>query len=202
LLLPPPTRRAAPNVIELRYGYRRPGFAPDDRYLIGTTGLVSPGDLQVSSAGQPYGNASSILFHGTELSRNRRGYTLIALDPGGRVIEMASFDTFETTAGSRELEAWVRRLPTGTIVAGAVSDEGSVYLTRGAVAALGLLGVVGDLRAHYRESHAFVGVKGAEPGMALEAFGPRRIDLSVGRPRLNLGYVLTDFVLSAPVGPR
>jgi Interleukin-like EMT inducer len=202
LLLPPPTRRAAPNVIELRYGYRRPGFAPDDRYQIGTTGLLSPGDLRVSSAGKPYGNASSILFNGTELSRNGRGYNVAALDPGGRVIEMASFDTFETTAASRKLETWVRQLPMGTIVAGAISDEASVYLTRGAVAALRMLGVVGNLRGRYRESHAFVGVKGADPGMALEAFGPHRIDLSVGRPRLDLGYELTDFVLTSPAGTR
>jgi hypothetical protein len=81
----------------------------------------------------------------------------------------ASFDTFETKAGSRELEAWVRRLPTGTIVAGAVSDEGSVYLTRGAVAALGLLGVVGDLRGRYRESHAFVGAESAAPRRSARA---------------------------------
>ena len=202
LLLPPPTRRAAPNVIELRYGYRRPGFAPDNRYQIGTTGVLSPGDLRVSSAGRPYGNASSILFNGTELSRDRRGYNVVALDPGGKVIEMAAFDTFETTAASRELETWVRQLPMRTIVAGAVSDEASVYLTRGAVAALRMLGVVGDLRGRYRESHAFVGVKGAEPGMALEAFGPHRIDLSVGRPRLDLGYVLTDFALTSPAGTR
>jgi hypothetical protein len=38
--------------------------------------------------------------------------------------------------------------------------------------------------------------------MALEAFGPRRIDLSVGRPRLDLGYVLTDFALTSPAGTR
>ncbi|HEX2500815.1 MAG TPA: interleukin-like EMT inducer domain-containing protein, partial [Methylomirabilota bacterium] len=202
LLLPPPTRRAAPNVIELRYGYRRPGFAPDERYQIGTTGVLSPGDLRVSSAGRPYGNASSILFNGTELSRNRRGYNVVALDPGGRVIEMASFDTFEANAASRKLETWVRQLPMGTIVVGAVSDEASVYLTRAAVAALRMLGVVGDLRGRYRESHAFVGVKGAEPGMALEAFGPRQIDLCVGRPRLDLGYELTDFALTSSVGTR
>jgi hypothetical protein len=200
--LPPPRLRVAPNVIELRYGYGRPAAAPDDGYRIGTTGVLSPGDLRVSSAGRPYGNVSSILFNGTELSRNRRGYNVVALDPGGRVITMAGFDTFETTAESERLAAWVGELRMGTIVLGAVSDEGSAHLTRGAVAALRMLGVVGDLRGRYRESHAFVGVKDARPGTGLEAFGPHRIDLSVGRPRLDLGYELTDFALNSPAEAR
>jgi Interleukin-like EMT inducer len=198
--LPPPLLRVVPNVVELRYGYLRPASSPDDRSQIGTTGVLSPGDLRVSSAGRPYGNVSSIRFNGSELSRNRRGYNVVALDPGGRVLTMAGFDTFEATAESDRFEAWVRELPMGTIIAGAVSDEGSAHLTRGAVSALWTLGVVGDLRGRYRESHAFVGVKGARPGTALEAFGPHRIDLSVGRPRLDLGYELADFALSSPAG--
>jgi Interleukin-like EMT inducer len=198
--LPPPLLRVVPNVVELRYGYLRPASSPDDRSQIGTTGVLSPGDLRVSSAGRPYGNVSSIRFNGSELSRNRRGYNVVALDPGGRVLTMAGFDTFEATAESDRFEAWVRELPMGTIIAGAVSDEGSAHLTWGAVSALWTLGVVGDLRGRYRESHAFVGVKGARPGTALEAFGPHRIDLSVGRPRLDLGYELADFALSSPAG--
>ena len=47
-----------------------------------------------------------------------------------------------------------------------------------------------------------VGVKGAARGAALEALGPRPVDLSVRRPRLDLSYVLTDFVLTSPAGTR
>jgi hypothetical protein len=80
-------------------------------------------------------------------------------------------------------------------VAGAVRDEGSHRLTEDAVAALRTLGVAGDLRGHFRESHAFVGVKGAPAGAALEALGPRSLALTVGEPRDGLGFELRSFAL-------
>jgi hypothetical protein len=196
--LPPSSRRVAPNVIELHYRYRPSPSARDSRNLVGTTTVLSPCDLLVSSAGHPHGNVSSILVNGIELSSNRRGYNLVALDREGRIIETAIFDTHVGLRESDRLEAWVRSLSNGSIVAGAVRDEGSQHLTLGAVAALRLLGVVGDLRGHYRESHAFIGVKGARPGTAIEALGRRRVEVSVGRPRLDLGYELTDFALTPP----
>jgi hypothetical protein len=196
IALPWPSLRVAPNVIELVHRYRRPASARDERYKIGMTGVLSPGDLRVSSAGQPYGSMSSILFNGAELSRSLRGYNVVALDPAGHVIGVARFDTFATGVDSDRLEAWLSALSPGTIVAGAVHDEASVHLTRGAVAALATLGVVGDLRGRYRESHAFVGVRGARPGTALEAIGPARVRLDVGDTRSDLGYELTAFTLN------
>jgi len=87
-------------------------------------------------------------------------------------------------------------------VAGAVRDEASGRLTEAAVRALGTLGVRGDLRGRFREAHAFVGVKGAAPGTALEGQGPRRIELEVGRIELGagrpapaVGLELTGFAL-------
>ena len=83
-------------------------------------------------------------------------------------------------------------------------DEASGQLTEEAVAALRTLGVAGDLRGHFRESHAFVGVKGGPPGTALEALGPRPVELSVGRIEagVQLGFELTQFVLWPPDGRR
>jgi hypothetical protein len=82
-------------------------------------------------------------------------------------------------------------------VAGAAKDEASGRLTEPAVRALGALGVAGDLRGRFRESHAFVGVKGATPGTALEGLGPQAIDLIVGPARTDLGFELRDFGLHA-----
>jgi hypothetical protein len=61
---------------------------------------------------------------------------------------------------------------------------------------------VGDLRGRYREAHAFVGVKGARPGSALERVGGATVSLAVGRPPEGLGMELTDFALRRPSDPR
>jgi hypothetical protein len=191
-----PLRRAAANVIALRHGYRRPPAARDMRYRIGATGVLAPGDLAVRSAGQPWGNQASIALNDVELAPNRRGYNLVALAPDGGVRAVVTFDTFADPAAAAALAEWVAAIPEGTVVAGAVRDEASGRLDETAVVALRTLGVAGDLRGGFRESHAFVGVKGAPPGGALEARGPRAVELVVGRPEPDLGVTLTAFELA------
>ncbi len=195
-----PLRRAAPNVIALEYGYRR--VTPTGaRYRIGRTAATSPGDLRVRSRGQPHGSASSIWFNGAELSPDGRGYNLVALDPRGRLLRAAAFDTFADPTQAAELAAWIASLPGGTIVAGAVRDEASARLSEEAVRALSTLGVAGDLRGRFRESHAFVGVKGGPPGSALEALAPRPVELTVGRLDPQLGFEVSEFTLEPPERP-
>jgi hypothetical protein len=191
--LAPPYLQAAFNVVALEYVYRRPHAALDDRYRIGLTGALCPGDLRVHSAGQPYGESASIAFNGVELAANQRGYNLVALAPDGRVHATGVFDTFLDPQAAARLAAFVGGHPPGTLVAGAVRDEASHRLTEDAVAALRTLGVAGDLRGHFRESHAFVGMKGAPQGTALEALGPQDLGLTVGRPLPAVGFELQAF---------
>ncbi|MBI3456871.1 MAG: hypothetical protein HY002_13930 [Candidatus Rokubacteria bacterium] len=207
--LVPPFRRAVPNVIAFQYGYRRPPSALDARYRIGTTGTMSPGDLRVVSVGQPHGSASSIQLNGVELSPDHRGYNLVALDAAGQTVTVDVFDTFLRVGEAHRLAAWVRALEPGTIVVGGVRDEGSGQLTADAVEALRALGVAGDLRGHFREAHAFVGVKGAPPGSVPEALGPRPIELAVGRIEMvagrsdaRVGFELTRFALEPAAATR
>ena len=88
-------------------------------------------------------------------------------------------------------------LPPGTLVAGAVGDEGSGRLTAEAVEALRTLGAAGDLRGHFREAHVFIGVKGASVGSAFEALGPHAIQVTVGDPTAPRAFELTDLTLGA-----
>jgi hypothetical protein len=191
-------RRAAPNVISLDYVYTAPpGWRDPDLYRIGRTGATAPGDLYVSSMGQIHGQGRSILqLNGRDVGppRRSRGYNLVALSLAG-ALEPGSFDTFGEADASAQLAAWVDRLPPGTIVMGAVSDEASTELGGDAVAALGTLGVQTDMRGRFRESHAFVGVKGAPRGTALEASGPDPVELRVGSPDDPAGFALTEFTL-------
>jgi interleukin-like EMT inducer protein len=152
----------------------------------------------VRSGGQPYGDTASIRVPLGELSPNRRGYNLVALEPSGAFRDRVSFDTFENRRASRELAAWVQALPANAIVLGAVKDEASAQLSAEAVGALATLGVRGDLRGRYRESHAFIGVKGAPPGSALEALGPRAVEVRVGEPDEVFGMELVEFRLESP----
>ena len=200
--LPPPYLQASFNVVTLDYRYGRPPAVLDEGYRIGTAGVSSPGDLHVRSAGQPYGNSASIALNQVELAANQRGYNLVALAPDGRVVATAAFDTYYEPKAAARLAAFVGGLPQGTLVAGAVRDEASHRLTEEAVAALRTLGVAGDLRGHFRDSHAFVGVKGAAPGAALEAMGPRALALTVGRPPAAVGFELQSFALERAPAPR
>lgn len=191
-----PLYHAAPNVIRLEFGYRYGPGALGPAYQIGATGVPCPVDVRVRSAGQPYGNLAGIHVGGHEVSPERRGYNLVALDVMGRgSLTRAVFDTFAGRDASRALAAWVDQLPAGTIVLGAVKDEASVSLQPEAVRALRTLGVAGDLRGRYRDSHAFVGVKGTPPGSAVEVLGPRAVEVTVGRPDASVGMELTAFEL-------
>jgi hypothetical protein len=196
----PPYHQAAFNVVALEYRYR-PKSTEGEGYRIGKTGASSPGDLRVRSAGQPFGDVASIVLNNRELATNHRGYNLVAVERDGRVREVGAFDTFLDPAASARLATFIHRLPEGTVVAGAVRDEASHRLTEDAVAALRALGVTGDLRGHFRESHAFVGVKGAAAGTALEALGPQSLALALGEPRDGLGFELRSFALE-PAGGR
>jgi hypothetical protein len=198
LRLHPPFRRAAPNTIRLTYSYERLA-GPE----IGTTGVRSPVDLAVVSGGQPHGDVASIRVNDVEHARSYRGYNLVAIDPSGRVVRAEVFDTFLDPGASGRLARWLDRLPPGSVVAGSIKDEASSNLDEPAVRALRTVGVREDLRGRYRESHGFVGVKGAPPGSALEGAGRRRVTLTVeptqpgASPTRARGVELTGFALVA-----
>ncbi len=197
-----PLRRARPNVIAFDLEYRRHGPALGPAHRLGASGPSVPVDAVVQSAGQPYGDRASIRVGIGERAPNRRGYNLVAISPSGMVEDPVSFDTFEKPAASAEMAAWVTDLPLGTIVLGAVKDEASLRLGADAVDALGTLGVRGDLRGGYRHSHAFIGVKGAPPGSAREAIGPRAVEVRVGELDAQFGLELEAFELVPGPGAR
>jgi hypothetical protein len=119
-----------------------------------------------------------------DVSPGRRGYNLVQIDPGsGRVLSAASFDTHASAQESQAMAAWLRAMPPGRWVLGAVKDEASLNLTEEAVTALRELGVVTDLRGRFRWSHAFIGAKGWRPGEAEESLAALRpADVVVGLP--------------------
>ncbi len=171
---------------------------PQDR-RIGKTGAVAPADLAVTSGGFLAGRFASLALGGREVYVTQRGYTLMAVDPLRKEpIAVQTFDTFRDAGESARLVEFIRRLPGGTIVAGAVCDEASQHLTEEAVDALHSLGVQADLRGQFRSSHAFIGVKGEPPGTAVEDSNssfPANVSVGkdVTKPSVTLAVGLLQF---------
>lgn len=150
---------------------------------IGATGVVSPVNLVVQSAGNDVGNFAQVLVNGAVVMQGQTGYNLVALDATGALLGTQNFNTFATPQAAEALATWLAQWPAGTIIAGAVMDEASYSLTPVAVNALSQIGVMTDLQGRFRWSHAFVGVMGSAPGTALEAtslFQPALV--AVGAP--------------------
>jgi hypothetical protein len=189
-----PRNHAAPYVVAVDFRYRESDARSMRR--IGRTGTTSPVDLRLVSAGMDTGNEASIYVDAHEQAVNRRGYNLVAIDPArGDVLWSDKFDTRVSPGESRRMAEAIGRLPAGTIVAASVKDEASGALTDEAIAALRSLGGREDIRGWHRVSHRLVGVKGAEPGTAIEQAGYARLVVTLGYPRGQLGLEMRAFTL-------
>ena len=159
------------NEVWLRFGSLIPASQVrlSDR-SIGQTGVESPVNLVVHSAGQEVGDFGHIYVDGLDVSPNERGYNVAVIHPETGVVEQtAAFDTHLDAAASEELAGFLGGVPGGRIVAVAASDEASRLLGEDAVEALRGIGAQGDLRDRFRWGHAIIGVQGATAGTALEA---------------------------------
>jgi hypothetical protein len=169
--LPAEAVQAGLNEVWLRFGTLKPASQVHlSGRSIGQTGVESPVNLVVHSAGQEVGDFGHIYIDGMDVAPNERGYNVAIIHPQtGFVEETAAFDTHLDAAASDKLAGFLGGVPAGRIVAVAASDEASRLLGEGAVEALRGIGAAGDLRDKFRWGHAIIGVQGATPGAALEA---------------------------------
>ena len=183
LTLPAAILKEGLNEVVLEFAYAAsPRDVLPGNFAIGSTGVTSPLEISVNSAGLPAGDFAYITVEGEDASTHRRGYNLAVIDPqSGAVVEQAGFDTWANEFESQALAEFVAEIPEGYIVAVAVKDDGAAHLTEAAVRALLTLGAQIDLRGTEHLSHAIIGVKGAPPGAALEASGEGNSYLHVGR---------------------
>jgi len=154
-----------------------------DNYSIGDTGSASPVDIAATGAGYDAGRFGEIFVAGRNVVESKRGYQLVAVNPKtGAVDRVGSFDTFADANESTRLAHFIAQLPRGEIVAGVAIDDVSSNLKQEAIDAFRSIGVGDDLRFQFRMGHAFIGVKGAQPGQALEQVDGRfPANVSVGK---------------------
>jgi hypothetical protein len=172
--------------------------------IIGQTGVESPANLVVQSAGQEVGDFGHIYVDGQDVSPDGRGYNAVVIDPrSGAVERTATFDTHLDEGASQALAAFLAQVPVGHIVAVAAADEASRLLESEAVEALNGIGAGGDLREKFRWGHAIIGVQGAAPGTALEAMDwmrPATVVAGEGvtEPRLAAALATITFMATGP----
>ena len=144
---------------------------------IGTTGLSTPVDIVAISTGGGFWTQERIEIDGVDesplledtISGHRRGYNLVVIDPEtGLVEDRRNFDIW----GNRhiapdQLVEWVNAVPKGRIVVGTVRGDAGMFFNERMRRVFRKLGVPN--RPDFNWSHAFIGVKGAPPGSALEA---------------------------------
>jgi hypothetical protein len=197
LTLPGQYLKAGLNEVTLECSY---AASPHDvlpaNYAVGNTGLTSPVEITVNSAGLNAGDFAYITVQGEDASTHRRGYNLAVIHPqSGAVVDKAGFDTWANEFESQDLADFIAQIPEGHIVAVAVKDDGAANLTEEAVHALHSLGAQIDLRDTEHLSHAIIGVKGAAAGTALEASGEGNSYLHVGKnPDERTLAVAVDYV--------
>lgn len=150
---------------------------------IGKTNISPPVDITVQSAGIYGGNFAKIVVDGEDYSPDKRGYNIAVIDPTtGEVEKVENFDTRSDDRGkffAQKMAEFLEDIPDGKIVVCAVKDEGSKYLSAGAVQELKKIGANLDLRGFKRFSHAIIGVKGAKPGEAMEKRDSKMVELMV-----------------------
>jgi hypothetical protein len=170
---------------------------------IGATGVDSPVNLAVQSAGQEVGDFGHIYVDGKDVSPNARGYNIAVIHPKtGSVVQTAAFDTHLDQGASQAMASFLTGVPAGHLVAVAVADEASRLLDQAAVDALRGIGATGDLRERFRWGQAIIGVQGAAPGTALEAMDwMRPVTLVAGEgatePDLAMAFAIITFHTSS-----
>ncbi len=160
---------------------------------IGGTGVRAPMPLLVySGGGMDQRRGAHILVGPADHAARQRGMHIVLLTPDtGAVLRADRFDLWESTFEAERMLHFLTNAPEGCIGLFAVCDDGSAFMT--SVVEEGLVRFGLGRRARVgreprilglRFSFAAVGVKGAPPDSALQAWSPDQFKGHRGHPVL------------------
>ena len=176
--VPASATRRGPNRVTLDFAWAespREVFPdPASRAVIGSTGVVSPVNIDVHSFDEAFISLFGADGAEVKASSGRRGYNVTVIDPRtGKVLDAVGFDTAANPYEADALAAYLTGIPKGRIVAVATKGDAGAHLTPAAVEALRNLGSRAQAPADLQGmAHALIGVQGAAPGAAAEEIKP------------------------------
>lgn len=178
---------------------------------IGDSGVYTSCDITVESAGKLAGSYTAnapngyaeITVNGTDVSTNKRGYNIAVINPVTCKAEASvNFDTRDEKLGmkySQQMSDFIEKIAPGKIVAAAVSDEGSKFLTQTAVSALKTIGAKKSIIGYRNYSHAVLGVKGLAEGLAMEDMSTQSVMLTVTKGLFSPDEITSALMQSSGV---
>jgi tetratricopeptide (TPR) repeat protein len=153
--------------------------AKSDGY-IGRTGLKSPVDIIIRSAGSYVGNRGQILINGKNVSQNKRGYNIVVLNPGtGELEKSEGFDTCGSKEDVQKMVDFIDNINNGKIVCVAAADDASSSLSNKEGEVFKKIGGIENLHGKLRWGHGIIGFKGAKYGEAIEAISEKPLEIYV-----------------------
>ncbi len=148
--------------------------------FIGKTGIKSPVDIIIRSAGALVGNYTQIIINGNNVSQDRRGYNIVVLNSNNGKVEISKhFDTHASKDEVEKMKDFINGIAKGKIVCVAVRDEASRALSKGDGEILREIGSKENLYGKHRWAHGIIGVKGSGSGDAIEVTSEKPIEIYV-----------------------
>lgn len=161
------------NILKLEVKARSDGF-------IGKTGIRSPVEIIVRSAGYFVGNYGLILVNGKNVSQNKRGFNIIVINSETAQIERNEcFDTSCSKEDVRKVIDFVKSIEKGKIVCVAVNDEASGQLSMDERKLFETIGAKGNLFGRKWWGYGIIGVKESRYGDAIEEMSEKPLELYV-----------------------
>jgi hypothetical protein len=201
--VPAAATRRGPNRVRLEFASAaspRTAFPdPASRAVIGGAGVVSPVNLEAHAFSEAYISAFGSDGQEVKASTGRRGYNIAVFDQRtGKLLATQGFDTAANPYEADALAAYLSGIPRGRIVAFATKGDATTHLTPAAITALrGLGSRVASPADLAGQSHALVGVQGANPGAAMEDIKPGDAFVRVAGDFRNLAAAV-DWVELGP----
>jgi hypothetical protein len=163
-------------------------ITPTPAYYIGQTGTYSPVDIEISSSSRTIGfQGMSVLFPlrvGQQRIYNKfqAGYNIFVVnEKTGKILVHRAFATHSQAENSQKMSTFIDKIKSGRIVIAITWGNASASLSDESVAALRTLGANEDLREWPGYCHSIIGVKGANPGEAMEKLDLHKATLVVGQ---------------------
>jgi len=157
-------------------------------YQIGQTGTYSPVDIEATSGSRTiHFRGMGVLYplrigHQRIYNKFKAGYNIFVVnEKTGKILIHRAFDTHTDAENSQRMSTFIDKIKSGRIVIAITWGSAFASLSEEAVAALKTLGAKGDLRQWPGFCHTIIGVKGANPGAAMEKLDLHRATLVVGQ---------------------